>query len=137
MIRIRGNNTFQTPLGEMWRPYVVVEIANLQGEFIPYEMLLDSGADITLISFMMGEYLGMTENSGEQKFYLRSIDREPVEILLRQITMRIDDQQFPCRVGWAMEEHVPLVLGRLDLFSRFHIEFRQEEREIILRTPQK
>jgi hypothetical protein len=136
MIRIRGNNTFQTPLGEMWRPYVVVEIANLQGEFIPYEMLLDSGADITLISFMMGEYLGMTENSGEQKFYLRSIDREPVEILLRQITMRIDDQQFPCRVGWAMEEHVPLVLGRLDLFSRFHIEFRQEEREIILRTPQ-
>jgi len=64
-------------------------------------MLLDSGADITLISFMMGEYLGLTENPGEQKFRLCGIDREPVEILLRQITIRIDDQEFPCRVGWA------------------------------------
>jgi len=85
----------------------------------------------------MGEYLGLTENPGEQRFRLRGIKREPVEILLRQVIMRIDNQQFPCRVGWAMEEHVPLVLGRLDLFSRFHIEFRQEEREIILRTSQK
>jgi hypothetical protein len=136
MIRIISRNVFQTPLGEIWRPYVVVEIANLQGEFIPYEMLLDSGADISLIKFTMGEYLGLTENPGEQRIRLRGIKREPVEILLRQITMRIDDQEFPCRVGWAMEERVPLVLGRLDLFSRFHIEFRQEEREIILRTPQ-
>ena len=134
MIRIRSRNVFQTPLGEMWRPYLVVEIADLQGEFIPYEILLDSGADISLITFTMGEYLGLTENLGEQRIRLRGIKRESVEILLKQVTMRIEGQQFPCQVGWAMEEHVPLVLGRLDVFSRFHIEFRQEEKEIILRT---
>jgi len=92
MIRIRGNNTFQTPLCEMWRPYIVVEIANLQGEFIPYEMLLDSGADISLIKFTMGEYLGLTEDPGAQRIRLRGIKREPVEILLRHITLRIDNQ---------------------------------------------
>jgi len=134
MIRIKSPSVFQTPLGEIWRPYLVVEIANLQGEFIPYEMLLDSGADISVIKFTMGEYLGLTEHPGEQKIRLRGIKREPIEILIRQVTMRIDGQQFTCRVGWAMEEQVPLVLGRLDAFSRFHIEFRQEDREIILRT---
>ena len=123
-------------MGEIWRPYIVVEISDLQGEFIPYEMLLDSGADISLIKFTMGEYLGLMERPGEERIRLRGIKREPIEILIRQITMRIDGQQFTCRVGWAMEEHVPLVLGRLDIFSRFYIEFRQEEKEIILRTPE-
>ncbi|MBI1928973.1 hypothetical protein HYR99_32595 [Candidatus Poribacteria bacterium] len=133
MIRIRNRTVFQTPLGEMWRPYVVVDIANLQGEFVPYEMLLDSGSDISVISFMMGEYLGLTETPGEQRIHLRGIRPEPVEILMRQMTMRIDGQPFSCQVGWAMDERVPLVLGRLDVFSRFHIEFRQEKQEIILR----
>ncbi|MBC8458336.1 MAG: retroviral-like aspartic protease [Deltaproteobacteria bacterium] len=137
MIRIRSSNVFQTSLGEIWHPFLVVEIANLQGEFIPYEILLDSGADISLITFMTGEYLGLTENPGEQRIRLRGIKREPIEILLRQVTMRIDGQQFTCRVGWAMDEQVPLVLGRLDVFRRFHIEFRQEEQEIILQTARK
>jgi len=57
MIRIRGNNTFQTPLGEMWRPYVVVEIANLQGEFIPFK--INSLVFLLIKLFFLKEKFGM------------------------------------------------------------------------------
>jgi hypothetical protein len=39
--------------------------------------------------------------------------------------------EFPIGVAWALEEDVPPLLGRSDLFDRFKVVFDQTERVII------
>jgi len=57
MIRIGSRNVFQTPLGEIWRPYIVVEIANFQGEFISFK--INSLVFLLIKLFFLKEKFGM------------------------------------------------------------------------------
>lgn len=47
--------------------------------------------------------------------------------------MKIGDVETSVRVGWALIEEVPLILGRLDVFQKFSVEFREFENKIILK----
>ncbi|MHC1611363.1 MAG: hypothetical protein ACXQTW_07215 [Candidatus Methanospirareceae archaeon] len=47
------------------------------------------------------------------------------------VDIRIDDVEFPIDVAWALEEDVPPLLGRTDVFDRFKIMFNQGSRSII------
>ncbi len=42
--------------------------------------------------------------------------------------MRIGNREFEARVAWALEENVPPLLGRTDVFEEFDIRFRQRSR---------
>ena len=46
--------------------------------------------------------------------------------------MRIADSEITPRIAWALGEEVPFVLGRLDVFKEFSIEFREFEDKIII-----
>jgi hypothetical protein len=43
--------------------------------------------------------------------------------------------EIPVRVGWALIEDVPLILGRLDIFHALAIEFRELGTRILLKLP--
>lgn len=45
--------------------------------------------------------------------------------------MRIGPYQIECRVAWAIGSQVKSILGRLDVFDHFNIDFRQSERRTI------
>ncbi len=121
--------------GEIWRPYATVEIAK-EEEFIPYETLVDSGADITLITKLTGEYLGLKIEEDDKFHDLSGIAGEVVPSIIKKVRMKIEDVEFEARVGWAMTEEVPLVLGRLDILKKFDIEFKEEEGNVIFKLKQ-
>lgn len=73
-------------------------------------MIIDSGADISIIPYTLGEDLGLHLDMEKRR-----------------------DARVEARVGWALTDDVPLILGRLDIFRSFVIEFRELEGKIIFR----
>ena len=50
------------------------------------------------------------------------------------VRMNLSPAVFSVRIGWALIEEVPFVLGRLDVFEIFDIEFKQSSRTAVFRT---
>jgi hypothetical protein len=95
-------------------------------------MLLDSGADLSLIPYSVGEAIGLEldmENRGE----VQGIGEGSIPYLLSQTRIKIGDVETSIRIGWALIEEVPLILSRLDVFKQFSVDFREFENKIILR----
>ena len=118
--------------GEIWRPYAIVEITS-EGEFISYEMLVDSGADITLITKLTGEYIGLKIEENDKFHNFSGVAGEVVPAIIKKVRIKIEDVEFEGRVGWAMTEDVPLLIGRLDILKKFDIEFKEEEGDVIFK----
>jgi hypothetical protein len=91
---------------------------------------IDSGADITLIPLTFGRLLGLELKKEEIK-HLRGIGGVGVPVVIKEIDMRINGIEFPVRVAWALEEDLPPLLGRVDIFDRFAITFDQRK-EIVM-----
>jgi hypothetical protein len=52
------------------------------------------------------------------------------------VQISIGATEVPVRIGWTLIEEVPLLLGRLDVFRHFAIEFRTFENKILLKAQQ-
>jgi hypothetical protein len=55
-----------------------------------------------------------------------------VSYVLKRLWMHIGPHAFEVRVGWAQREET-FVMGRLDVFDRFDVEFRQRDRQLLFR----
>lgn len=92
---------------------------------------IDSGADVSLVSLSIGKLLGFTLKEGEEIKQLSGIGRSAVPYVLRAIKMKIGEKEFDVRIAWSLLEDVPLVLGRLDVFDKFDIIFKEREGKVI------
>ena len=112
----------------VYRPVAKVYVQSLKGEWIPFVPYIDSGADITLLPFSLGIKLGFEPTKDIMNLHgVRGIGL-PVEI--RKVKMRIGNVELEPRVAWALVEEAPPLLGRLDIFDRFNIIFREKEGKI-------
>lgn len=114
-------------LGAIYRPVAEVYFKDLQGNELISFMYVDSGADLTLIPKSFGESLGLVAE-GKDVSSIRGVGNAPVSVIIRQVWMRIENEEFEARVAWALSEQVPPLLGRTDVFDRFDIRFRQGKR---------
>jgi hypothetical protein len=64
-------------------------------------------------------------NKRSQRFNSR------IPIVVRRVSMKIGDKEFEARVAWSLTEDVPLVLGRLDVFNKFDILFKEREEKVV------
>lgn len=120
-------------LGEILRPIVPVAIVGPKRKINAF-MLLDSGADMSLIPYSVGETIGLDidmSNRGE----IQGVGEGSVPYILSRITLQIEDVEISARVGWALIEEVPFIVGRLDVFQNLGIEIREFENRIILKKP--
>ena len=109
--------------GPIFRPVARV----ILNDRIPNMMYVDSGADITLLPKTVGELIGLKRETDEKPTGIRGIGRSHIEVLVRRVTMTIGGSRFSARVAWSLVEDVPILLGRLDVFSRFNILFRERK----------
>ncbi|GAA6614679.1 hypothetical protein NUACC26_004640 [Scytonema sp. NUACC26] len=94
-------------------------------------MLVDSGADFSLISLKAGQDLGYTLADGEQTLLAQTVGGT-VECVLRKVEMTIDGKSFIAPVAWLQNNTTDvMLLGREAVFDKFNIEFRQAEEKII------
>lgn len=109
------------------RPYAKV-IFNRK---IPEWLYVDSGADITLLPKKFGEFLGFKFKEGEEIKEIKGIGGSKVPYVVRKVSMKIGEKEFKARVAWSLTEDVPLVLGRLDIFNKFDVLFKERNGKII------
>lgn len=50
-----------------------------------------------------------------------------IPVICRKLILKIGLEEFPTKVGWALEEGIISILGREDVFDLFHIEFLQDQ----------
>ena len=100
-------------------------------------MYIDSGADLTMLPFGAGLALGFRQRGGEGVQEIRGVSGGGVSYLVRRITMELDGLRIQVRVAWALIEEVPFLLGRLDIFPRFEITFREADRTIAFQQLQR
>ena len=118
---------------ELWEPVYLVNLQTNHGEIQDCEMLIDSGADISLIPFHTGGLLGLSRSDEEILSFAQGIGGE-VSYLLRRIDIVIDGHSVSATVAWCQDEDIgDMIVGRQDVFDAFHIEFRQSEKRIIFK----
>ena len=79
-------------------------------------MYVDSGADITLLPRELGENLDLTIE--EEKIQeISGVGGGSIPVIIKTIEMRIGDHAMNARVAWSLEEDVPALLGRMDIFK--------------------
>ena len=122
--------------GTILRPVAALQFKSRSGEWIEIRMYIDSGADITLIPLSFGRLLGLELRKEDIK-HLRGVGGGDVPVIITKIDIMMDDVEFPIDVAWALEEDVPPLLGRTDVFDRFKIMFNQGSRIIIFEESNK
>lgn len=111
-------------LGFVYRPIAKVGLKDANGDMFELSMLVDSGADISILSKRIGDIMGVDVEQGEAKVF-RGIVGEMMAYV-HKIPLFIDGKEVKTRVAFALSE-VPNLLGRLDIFKNFEISFRKEE----------
>jgi len=119
-------------LGIILRPIAEVYFEDAGGREIRTLMYIDSGADISLIPKALGETLGL-ELEKEDIKEITGVGNARIPVIIKKVKMRIGNVEFEARVAWALEEGVPPLLGRLNVFDRFDINFREGDKIIEFR----
>ena len=130
MIEFPFEKSRSKKLGQILKPIIPVTIIGAK-QSITIHMLLDSGADLSLIPYSVGEAIGL-ELDMENRSEVQGIGEGSIPYILSQVKIEIGNVEASVRIGWALIEEIPLILGRLDVFQQFSVEFREFENKIIL-----
>ncbi len=121
---------FRTLSRHDWQPIYQVTLKHNEGE-INTTMIIDSGADFSVISHQSGRDLGFNLADSEEILIAQTIGGM-VEYVLRRVEMMIDDHYFKAPVAWLQNNTTDvMVLGREVVFDKFDIHFKQADEEII------
>ena len=122
---------FRTVSRHEWSPDYQVKLKHKEFE-LDATMVVDPGADFSVISLKAGQDLGYALADAESTLLAETIGGR-VEYVLRNVEMTIDEQSFIAPVAWLQSNTggEQLFLGREVVFDKFNIEFRQADEQII------
>ncbi|MEY3868007.1 MAG: hypothetical protein RLZZ338_1898 [Cyanobacteriota bacterium] len=113
-----------------WQPRYEVTMKFQNSENV--QILVDSGAELSLITKKIGEDLGYTKGAEEVNNKAEGVGS--IEYLLREVEIELDGHIFTAPVAWAQTDFCEeILLGREVVFDLFDIEFKQAEEMIIFK----
>lgn len=117
-------------LGEILRPVADVMLES-NGLKVEVSMYIDSGADITMIPFQFGKALGLKQNPSDEIFEIKGVSGGGVPYIVKRTNLILNGKKLNIRLAWALIEEVPLLLGRMDIFSKFKVIFNERQKSIV------
>ncbi len=122
MPSFRYRKEYSKLFGTVYRPVAEVYFKDAEGKDLISFMYVDSGADITLLPRELGENLDLTIE--EEKIQeISGVGGGSIPVIIKTIEMRIGDHAMNARVAWSLEEDVPALLGRMDIFNGTKVSF--------------
>jgi Aspartyl protease len=118
-----------------WKPMFEIEIGKNKKDFIKRAMLVDSGADISVISKDFGELLGLSVSDNEKIFSANGVGGGILQYVEREIFFKINNKTITkVPVAWIQDDrYKEMIIGREVVFDTFDIEFKQAEETIIFK----
>ncbi len=100
IVNLLANNNirFRNFKKHEWTPKYPVLIGSM-----PLEVIMDSGADMSLINYQVGLDLGFTKLVGEFGESTIGVGGE-VTYLIRTVAMSIEDKTFNARLAWLQSD---------------------------------
>ena len=126
MIQFRYRRESSIITGEVLRPVADVILESGKSK-VEVAMYIDSGADITMVSLELGKVLGFKQLSTDEIREIKGVSGGGVPYLLKKVYLTLNGKKLRIRLAWALIEEVPLLLGRLDIFSKFRITFDEAQ----------
>jgi Aspartyl protease len=128
--RFRGVR-FRTMQRNDWQPRTIVQINGPQTRQV--EMLVDSGADLSLFPKQLGLDIGLSLTKGDISYNAMGVGGS-INYVLRQVELVVAGTVLSAPVAWLQSDiDSDVLLGRAVIFDIFDVEFKQTKREIIFR----
>ena len=116
-----------------WEPLFPVDFHLDSGERETQKMLIDSGADISVLSLAFGHRIGFTKGKHEATLEAQGVGGT-VKYLLRECSITVNGHQFNNRFAWLQDpDQTEMIIGREDVFDQFDIEFKQADETILFK----
>ncbi len=120
-----------TIFGEISYPGLVVEVWLTSRGYQPFEFILDSGADCTMVPRYMASLVGI-QLPDVPDTYVRGITSGRMPANKGQLRLRLEGEEFEVRCLFTKSNRTPFLLGRIDFFSLFDVHFDNQNSQIIL-----
>lgn len=114
-------------LGRVRRPLLTISIFSQRfDEWIEIQDLLaDTGADLTLLPFHLGELILSEVRDGRSGLVRGIVPGRGLRIYLHRLSLRIASRSFRSTVGIADSTAVPALLGRHQALDHFTAVYRR------------
>jgi hypothetical protein len=117
---------------EILRPVIPIEVVANNIE-VPYEVLVDSGADICIFDSQIANILGIDVVKGIKKQVL-GVTGFPEDMYLHTIHLNIGGHQYKMEVGFMeMRNSSYGVVGQKEFFELFVVKFDLKKNEVELK----
>lgn len=111
-----------TIFGEILYPGLIVDVWLASVGYQPFEFILDSGADCTMVPRHMASLVGI-QLPDSPDTYISGISGQRMPAYKGQLRMRIRTEEFELRCLFTRSNRTPFLLGRVDFFSLFDVRF--------------
>ncbi len=114
-------------LGKILRPLIEIEIfSQVRNDWeVIEEVLVDTGADLTVIPRFIGESIISDITSGEYTEIKGIVPTSLLIAFIHKLKIKTAGKEFETKVAIADSNDVPPILGRYAALDLFNIEFRK------------
>jgi len=115
------------------RPVIPIEVIH-NGLEIPYEVLVDSGADICIFDAHIAEILGIDVIKGERKA-VSGLTGFPEFYYLHNISIKVGGLEYKAEVGFmSMRGNAYGIVGQKGFFNKFIVKFDLKKEDIEIKS---
>ena len=114
--------------GRLPDPLITISVNTLSG-WRPFDFLVDSGADVTMVPKSMAEWVRIDLKKLPR---LRSygVEGRGIQVHQGSLKIRISKNELTIPCLFSSQEKTPLLLGRAGLFNHFTIAFDNRSKSI-------
>lgn len=117
---------------DVLRPVIPIEITH-NNLSVPYEVLIDSGADICIFNMQIADVLGIDLLKGI-KMQVSGITGFPQDIYIHTINIKISGKNYKIDVGFIKMSNTSYgVVGQKGFFDIFVVKFDLVKKEVELK----
>ena len=115
----------KTKLGKIYRPYAEVQVfSKFYNDWIPVEMVVDTGADYTLFPKKYAKVFGINLSKDAVEEKTAGIGGTEKVFLLKKLKIRIGEISLSIPVGFLNRNDIPPLLGRLNCLEKIELIFK-------------
>ncbi|MDD4178642.1 MAG: retropepsin-like aspartic protease [Candidatus Margulisbacteria bacterium] len=123
MIDFSWREDLSESFGKVKRPVAEIFVKDKAGNWRALTMIVDSGADASVINRSFGELFGHDLEKG-RPIKIKGFGEQEIAAYVHNMRLKIGEDELDAKVVIADIEKGPNVLGRKDIFNVFEIQFK-------------
>lgn len=112
-------------------PVIVLHIQARNKKWYQFKPYLDTGADISLLTRLDAELLGLDIYKGQEEL-IGGVGGGLVKTYTHSVQVQIGETKLRVPVAFADSDETPRLLGRRNIFSKFYIGFNESKHRCVL-----